>query len=334
MYVISNILLYPLINKNAYISRIKRDNIELSKLRVSFYLVSIVSTILAIMFFAVNNANLDSFGQTSSTNFTITAVGDIGCNENAKKTFSTITDQKPNLTLLLGDLAYVNLFDDEDDNNSIDCIVKMTNALANQSKVIVALGNRDISSQYVNIDTKQNYLKVYDIPDEGFYQRNFDNGQITIIVMNYTGLKQNYRESLLENSSQYSFIKNALENSDAKLKIIISHAPFISEKCIDCHSPLGGVFSLYHELFKNNDVKLVLSGHNHNYQRFNNEGITYIINGLGGRSHYQLDNESEGNFSEPFGITKLVLQNGTIQGQFVTQDDDQSKDFFLIKMVS
>ena len=34
--------------------------------------------------------------------------------------------------------------------------------------------------------------------------------------MNYTGLAQNYRESLLVNSSQYNFIKNALENFSAK----------------------------------------------------------------------------------------------------------------------
>ncbi len=293
-----------------------------------------VLTILAIMSFAVNDANLDSFGQPSSTNYTIAAVGDIGCNENSKKTFSTIANQKPNLTLLLGDLAYVNLFDDKDNNDGIECIVNMTNDLANQSKVIVALGNHDVSSRYVDVDTKQKYLNVYDIPNEGFYQRNFDNGKITIIVMNYTGLTQNYRESLLENSPQYNFIKNALENSNAKIKIVISHAPFISEDCINCHRPLGGVFSLYHELFKNNDVKLVLSGHNHNYQRIDNEGITYITNGLGGKSQYQLDTESEGNFSEPYGITKLVLRNGTIHGQFIAQDDNQSKDSFTIQKAS
>ena len=159
MCYISNIQLYQFISKNAYIYKVKREYMDLFKLRNSIYLVSLVSTILVIMLFAVNNANLDSFGQPSSTNYTIAAVGDIGCNENAKKTFSTIANQKPNLTLLLGDLAYVNLFDNEDYNDSIECIVNKTNDLANHSKVIVALGNHDVSSQYVDIDTKQNYLK-------------------------------------------------------------------------------------------------------------------------------------------------------------------------------
>ncbi len=305
---------------------------DTAKIGDSFYLIFLVSISLIIASFIVSDVNLDSFGQSSSSNYTIAAVGDIGCDENATKTFTTISNQKPNLTLLLGDLTYVNVFDDEVDNDSIGCIVNMTNSIANQSKVIVALGNHDISNQDVDAATKQKYLKVYDIPKEGFYQRNLDNGQITIIVMNYTGLTQNYRQSLLENSPQYSFIKSALENSNATYKIVISHAPFISQDCTYCHKPLKGVFTLYHELFKNNDVKLVLSGHNHNYQRIDNEGITYITNGLGGKSQYQLNSESEGNFSKPYGITNLILQHGTINGQFISQDDNRSKDSFLIQL--
>ena len=46
----------------------------------------------------------------------------------------------------------------------------------------------------------------------------------------------------------------------------------------------------YHELFKNTGVKLVLSEHNHNYQRLEKDGITYVVSGLGGQSKYKISN--------------------------------------------
>ena len=104
-----------------------------------------------------------------------------------------------------------------------------------------------------------------------------------------------YAKNILEND-QYAFVKKTLENSNATFKIIASHAPFISQDCScfvisPCHDSLenwaSAIFGKYHELFKNTGVKLVLSGHNHNYQRAEKDGITYVISGLGGQSKYK-----------------------------------------------
>jgi hypothetical protein len=37
------------------------------------------------------------------------------------------------------------------------------------------------------------------------------------------------------------------------------------------------------------DVFLVLAGHDHNYQRFEHENATYVVTGGGGRSLYELE---------------------------------------------
>jgi hypothetical protein len=42
-------------------------------------------------------------------------------------------------------------------------------------------------------------------------------------------------------------------------------------------------------LFERHGVRLVLNGHDHNYQRFDTAGITYVITGGGGASLYPLE---------------------------------------------
>ena len=138
----------------------------------------------------------------------------------------------------------------------------------------------------------------YNIPLTGYYSKTFDNGKILVIGLNFTGLEQkdNVAKNVLEND-QYTFVKKTLENSNATFKIITSHAPFISQDCtrfiiFSYHNSLdkwaNSIFSKYHGLFKNSGVKLVLSRHNHNYQRAEKDGITYIISGLGGQSKYKI----------------------------------------------
>ena len=72
-----------------------------------------------------------------------------------------------------------------------------------------------------------------------------------------------------ENEQSY-FVSNGLKNHNAKYKIIISHAPFVSTKCdigailklSTCHNLLEDwnetLFNKYHSLFKNKGVDIIL----------------------------------------------------------------------------
>ena len=184
--------------------------------------------------------NFESFGQPEENSFDIAAVGDIGCKRGGE-TISSIDETAPDIVLVLGDLSYVDQFDEEKENDDIRCFFEKTSTLNNESKVLVALGNHDIGQRYVSEKTKKMLIAHYNIPTEGYYSEALDNGKILVIVMNYTGLRENYEDYVLEGSDQYDFVKKTLEESNAKYKIVASHAPFISEDCGDCHQPLDGV---------------------------------------------------------------------------------------------
>lgn len=142
--------------------------------------------------------------------------------------------------------------------------------------------------------------------------------------MNFTGLEQKdtVSKNKLEND-QYAFVKETLKNSNATFKIIASHAPFISQDCSSffisfCHDSLdkwaSAILGKYHEIFKNTGVKLVLLGRNHNDQRAEKDGITYVISGLGGQSKYKISHLRNQMFAELYGFLNLSFNNTSIEG--------------------
>ncbi len=277
--------------------------------------------------------------------FNVAAVGDIGCNDNGKQTILSIANAQPNLVVFLGDLSY---------DTSLACFFDQTKVLEENktSRVLLAIGNHDIGSGDGDEVTKKQLILHYKIPKEGYYSRTFDhNGsKILAVAMNFTGLEKenqnsNSEKNNLENE-QFNFVKNELENSDAKHKIVISHAPFVSSECnfilkffrlISCHSTLeewnNSLFVKYHELFKDTGVDMVLSGHNHNYQREEKGGINYVISGLGGRSQYKIMEENDTHFSDVYGFLQLQLYSEVIEGKFIPNDDESpARDRFNVKV--
>jgi predicted MPP superfamily phosphohydrolase len=282
----------------------------------------------------------EAFGQVGNKTFDIAAVGDIGCSKNGNseegnKTISSIQNTKPNLVIFLGDLAY---------KSDLDCFFTQTHNLENnntRSQVLTVIGNHDIDSGHGNKVTKKELMDHYKIPLTGYYNKTFDNGKILIVGMNFTDLEENdnIAKNILKND-QYAFVKETLENSNATFKIIASHAPFISQDCTTvfrsaCHQSLdkwaNDTFIKYHKLFKNTGVKLVLSGHNHNYQRAEKEGITYIISGLGGQSKYKISHPGKQMFADVYGFLNLSFNNTTINGKFIDNNGNMNKDIFTIQ---
>ena len=276
--------------------------------------------------------------------FYVAAVGDISCNKNGKQTISSMANNHPNLVLFLGDLSY---------DNSLSCFFEQTKVLENnetETNVLVTIGNHDINNGDGNKETKKELMIHYNIPTTGYYSKTFDDdgSKILIVAMNFTGLEEQQERNKEKNSleiEQYNFVKNQLENSNATYKIMISHAPFVSAECnsllkffriTSCHNPLeewnNDLFTKYHTLFKNTGVDMVLSGHNHNYQREEKDGITYIISGLGGRSQYKLMDENDTHFASAYGFLQLKFYPKFVEGKFILNDpDSKGGDNFTIK---
>jgi predicted MPP superfamily phosphohydrolase len=299
-----------------------------------------IATFSAIAFsflFTIYGFNpFEAHGQAENKTFDIAAVGDIGCGVNGAKTISSIQNNAPDLVIFLGDLSY---------EPKLDCFFSQTKVLENnnaESRVLAVIGNHDIDSIYVNESTKKDLTDHYRIPPAGYYSKTFDNGKILVIAMNFTELeRENSAAKNILNNDQYAFVKHTLENSNATHKIIASHAPFISQDCTNirfCHKPLenwgNAAFTMYHELFKNSGVKLVLSGHNHNYQRAEKDGITYVTSGLGGKSQYPITPtaEAKDHFADVYGYLSLIFNKGSIEGKFFPNSGANNKDDFKIAL--
>ena len=295
--------------------------------------------IFIILLSSLNNV----FAQPDNP-FNVAAVGDISCNKNGKQTISSIENNHPNLVLFLGDLSY---------DNSLSCFFDQTKVLENNetdNSVLVTIGNHDIDNGDGNKETKKQHMMHYNIPSAGYYSKifDYDGSKILIVAMNFTGLEEQQERNKVKNSlenEQYNFVKDQLENSKATYKIVVSHAPFVSAECnsllklfriTPCHNPLekwdNDLFTKYHTLFKNTGVDMVLSGHNHNYQREEKDGITYIISGLGGRSQYKLMDENDTHFASAYGFLQLKFYPKFVEGKFILNDpDSKGGDNFTIK---
>jgi 3',5'-cyclic AMP phosphodiesterase CpdA len=86
--------------------------------------------------------------------------------------------------------------------------------------------------------------------------------------------------------AQTNWLRRSLSRSKARWRIAACHHPAFT-----CGSYLSnpGVVARWVPLFERYGVRLVLSGHDHNYQRFAaRQGVRYVVHGGGSTAHYAL----------------------------------------------
>lgn len=83
---------------------------------------------------------------------------------------------------------------------------------------------------------------------------------------------------------QLEFLIESLAESD-DTTIVVFHHPALS---CSLHGDTVTVLENWVPLF-DDEVSLVLSGHDHNYQRFEEADVTYVVSGGGGRPLYELN---------------------------------------------
>jgi 3',5'-cyclic AMP phosphodiesterase CpdA len=93
-------------------------------------------------------------------------------------------------------------------------------------------------------------------------------------------------DSNLVDDRQTAWLEQKLASSTATWKIAVFHHPAYS---CGGHGGEGRIQARWVPLFARYGVQLVLSGHDHNYQRFlARTGITYVVHGGGGAVLYRL----------------------------------------------
>jgi predicted phosphodiesterase len=86
--------------------------------------------------------------------------------------------------------------------------------------------------------------------------------------------------------AQTAWLRRALTRSKARWRIAVLHHPAFTCGTYLAHPE---VVARWVPLFERYRVQLVLSGHDHNYQRFApRRGVRYVVHGGGGTRHYAL----------------------------------------------
>jgi 3',5'-cyclic AMP phosphodiesterase CpdA len=106
-----------------------------------------------------------------------------------------------------------------------------------------------------------------------YYRRRVDDVSVFLLDSNNLG------------PVQLRWLDGALGRSDAVWKVVAFHHPPFS---CGGYTGVKRVRRALVPLFERHDVDLVLSGHDHNYQRFRRAGVTYVVHGGGGARLYRL----------------------------------------------
>lgn len=87
----------------------------------------------------------------------------------------------------------------------------------------------------------------------------------------------------VDSEEQLRFLEETLGSSRDPAIVVFHHPPYTCGEHRDDQDVIEDWVSRFDD-----DVFLVLNGHDHNYQRFESAGVTYIVSGGGGRYLYDL----------------------------------------------
>jgi acid phosphatase len=88
------------------------------------------------------------------------------------------------------------------------------------------------------------------------------------------------------NAEQTRWLDRQLSRSGPRYRVVVFHQPAYS---CSRHGSTAAVVDRWVPLLERHRVTLVLSGHDHNYQRFvSPRGVTYVVTGGGGASLYDV----------------------------------------------
>ena len=306
------------------------------------YATTIITISLFLVMININNNNIDSFYAQAATipDFNFGSAGDWGCNSNTVDTVNSIQNQKPELVLGLGDYSY---------QSTANCWLSAVNPI--DEKMNITIGNHENSASSEDLNTYLNHFGM----NSQYYSFNYENVHFLSMATEI---------SYSSGSSQNLFVKNDLAsaavNPNIDWIVVYFHKPMYSSpnSCSSCGGETA-LRDLYHPIFDQYGVDIVLEGHTHDYQRtypikynpnspsnpiitnnnqqnYNDpEGQIYAIVGTGGVNFHSLSGQSSFTASQQalrFGHLNIdILNNGTtLVGKFIPNSAGITPDEFTI----
>ena len=271
--------------------------------------------------------------------FTFTALGDHGTSPDSRANIWHMLADKPAFQLLLGDWSYAN------GNQPVwDEWFTLIEPFTRSIPMMAALGNHENERLEGNRIGYVAALARTAMPEPE-----------TRYFFDYCGVRFiAYNSDDYEDAEQRTWLvqtlKNARENARVRWLILFKHHPLYSSNVNRLDNP--GLIAELRETLDRYKVDLVLTGHNHNYERSyplrgaeavssdptgskKGEGVVFVISGGGGKSLYNLTPEKPAKMvyreSMPHYMRVKVPAKGPLVVEAVRTKDRTIADRFEIR---
>lgn len=165
-----------------------------------------------------------------------------------------------------------------------------------------------------------NYLGAFTLPGTDVLsmapsgnERYYDvrNGPVQFFVIDSQGAL----DSASDTAAQRAWLQAGLASSTAAWKIVVFHHPPYSSSTQHGSTPaMAWPFATW-------GADLVLNGHDHTYERIERDGISFMVDGLGGAPRYTFGTPVTGStarFNAEFGALRLRIDRTTLTSELVT----------------
>ncbi|MGA8844201.1 MAG: discoidin domain-containing protein, partial [Nitrososphaeraceae archaeon] len=284
----------------------------------------------------IGDINVKGFSKEQGSAFNFVAVGDWSCNSRASETINEIVQKQPELVLALGDFSYT---------KSAKCWLDEIQPINDITRITI--GNHD-SEEEESSALEKEYLSHFNLA-RPFYGFDYQNVHFLMLSTQLKAVKGDEQYNFAE-----SDLKQATSNPNTDWIIVAFHKPLYTSP--STHPAEIDFRNVYHPLFDQYNVDLVLQAHNHNYQRsyplsYNQNGdqpsITdinkstyndpkgeiFVIAGTGGKSIYDIKSKSSFTSSqfEDYGILEVAISGASqLTGTFYSDNGNKILDSFTI----
>ena len=246
---------------------------------------------------------------STSKTLRLGVVGDVDSNQGFTKQLEIANHYNVQVMIIPGDFEY---------SNGKEVLSALESHGFTKENTDIVVGNHDSSKE-----------------TESWLDQNSTFGQVKLGFVSNKLALFNVDENINSDCSspQFKILKSQIESSTALYKFVVVHQPFVTVK--STHTD-NGQFDCYHPVFREGKIDGVLQAHNHNYQRFNIDGLLYGVFGTGthdtGSNMYPLKSDTWGGnqcikcITGKNGITVIDLhfnneQSKNFAGWFIGMDN-------------
>jgi hypothetical protein len=240
------------------------------------------------------------------------AIGDYGINSDGERQVAALVKSwAPDFVITLGDNNYPSGGADTIDTNIGQFFHELIGGYSGHygcaprdNQFFPALGNHDLLTA-----AGKPYFDYFQLPgNERYYD--FVRGAVHLFAIDSDGSEPDGNTAT---SAQAMWLKAKLAASTTRWQVVYMHHPPYSSGAHGSTAELQWPFAAW-------GADLVLSGHDHMYERIVADGITYVVNGLGGAANYAFNTPVPGStarYTDGFGAMLIDADASRLRLRFI-----------------